>query len=244
MKSSIKPSSTNPISTNRRSTNETNGKMNRSLRLTGAFLALATLALAVSCRGFFVNPTITSLAIGPQNLTMQPATTQQMTATATFDDGSTGNVTGQAVWSSSDTSVATFNGSNGLLTAASLANLATLPGTTSVSASDGSVTASAITVTVCPVVQSLKIQVGNGSGVTVPGNQVVTFTAQATFNGVTGTQDVLGTITWNISNTAIIATIDPTTGDATTVSNSPGTTTVTGTLCGTTSNTVTVTESS
>ena len=31
------------------------------IRLVGAFAALATLALAVSCKGFFVNPTLTSI---------------------------------------------------------------------------------------------------------------------------------------------------------------------------------------
>ncbi len=35
------------------------------LRLLGAFAALATLALAVSCPGFFVNPTLTAIAVGP-----------------------------------------------------------------------------------------------------------------------------------------------------------------------------------
>ncbi len=218
---------------------------NCKLRLIAAFAVLATLALAVSCRGFFVNPTLTSLAIGPQNLTMQPATTQQMVATGTFDDGSSSNVTGQSIWTSSDPSVATFNGSNGVLTSAALANLTALPGTTSVSASDGSVASSSITVTVCPVVQSLQITVNGGtSGVTVPGNTTITFTAQAMFNGVTGGQSVLSTITWNISNTSIISTIDPTTGEATTIGGSPSTTTVSGTLCGTTSNVLSVTTSS
>ncbi len=35
------------------------------LRLIGAFAALAALALAISCRGFFVNPTLTSIVIAP-----------------------------------------------------------------------------------------------------------------------------------------------------------------------------------
>jgi hypothetical protein len=212
------------------------------LRLIGAFAALATLALAASCRGFFVNPTLTSLAIGPQNLTMQPATTQQMVATGTFDDGSTKNVTGQSTWSSSSPSVATFNGSNGVLTSAPLANLTTLPGTTSVSASDGSVTSSSVTVTVCPVVESLKITVNGGAGVTVPGNTTLNFTAMATFNGVTGTQDVRSTVTWNISNTNIVASIG-TDGSAEALSGNPGSTTISASLCGTTSSTVTVTTS-
>ena len=35
------------------------------IRLVGAFAALATLALAVSCKGFFVNPTLTGVSVGP-----------------------------------------------------------------------------------------------------------------------------------------------------------------------------------
>ncbi len=35
------------------------------LRLICAFAALATLALAVSCRGFFVKPTLSSLVVTP-----------------------------------------------------------------------------------------------------------------------------------------------------------------------------------
>jgi len=36
-----------------------------NLRLMGAFAALALLALAVGCRGFFVKPTLTSITISP-----------------------------------------------------------------------------------------------------------------------------------------------------------------------------------
>jgi hypothetical protein len=217
--------------------------LNQKLRLTGAFLALATLALGISCRGFFVNPTVTSLAVGPQNLSMQPTTTQQMTATATFDDGSTGNVNGQAVWSSSSPTVASFNGSSGLLTAASLADLqsaGTLPGTTTVTASDGSVTSSGIIVTVCPVVQSMVLKVDNGTQATITSGAALTFDATATFNGITGTTDVTDLVTWNISNTTILPNID-TTGNGQTTADSPGTFTVSASLCGSTSPTVTIT---
>src|SRR5579863_1305405 len=95
---------------------------NSKLRMIGAFAALATLALAISCRGFFVNPTVTSLAIGPSNLSLAPATSFQMSATATYSDGSTSDATGKAVWVSTDENVATFP-STGDLTAVSLTEL-------------------------------------------------------------------------------------------------------------------------
>ena len=57
--------------------------MKSKLRITAAFAALATLALAVSCRGFFVKPTLTGLSIGPAGLTLNVNQTFQMVATGT-----------------------------------------------------------------------------------------------------------------------------------------------------------------
>ena len=65
------------------------------------------LALAASCRGFFVNPTLQSITVTPSTGKVAPAGTIQMTATGTFDDGSTSNVTSNSSWQSSDTTVAT-----------------------------------------------------------------------------------------------------------------------------------------
>jgi hypothetical protein len=214
--------------------------MKFKLRLIGAFAALAALALAVSCTGFFVNPTLTSLAIGPANLSLAPATSYQMVATGTYSDGSTRTVTGQCVWTSSSQSVAAFSPSViGQLTAASLQNLVTLPGTTSVSASDGTVSSSSQTVTVCPVVEKLTITVNGGPSATVSNTSAtVTFDATATFNGVTGTTDVTGNVTWNIGSTAVLSSIDSS-GNGTLAGS--GTTNVSATLCGTTSNSVSLT---
>jgi hypothetical protein len=219
------------------------------LRLFCAFATLALFAVAsMSCRGFFVNPTITSLAIGPSNLTLAPSASYQMVATATYDDGSTGTVTGQALWTSTSTSVANFT-SPGLLVAGSLQALGdTLPGTTSVSASDGSVSSSAQTVNVCPTVESMTLTVSTspsgtgGNSVTVGPDIVLYFTVMATFNGVTGSQSVASSVTWTIGNTAALPTI--TDGQGTTVEGSPGTFTVYASLCGANSNTVSVTTTS
>jgi hypothetical protein len=213
----------------------------QNLRLIGAFAALATLALAISCRGFFVNPTVTSLAIGPANLSLAPGTSFQMVATATLSDGSTSDVTGKSVWTSSSPSVANFS-APGLLQAAQLSALTTLPGTTTVSASDGTVTSSTQTVNVCPVVQTMQLTVNKGASATVPGGQQVTFQVLATFNGLSGTTDVTNNVTWTISNTAVLPSI--TDGLGTTVSGTPSTLTVFASLCGANSNTVTVTTTS
>ncbi len=213
---------------------------NSRFRVFSACAALLALALAVGCRGFFVNPTVTSLAIGPANLSLAPSQSYQMVATATYSDGTTGNVTGQALWTSSNTNVANFTAA-GLLVAGSLQALGdSLPGTTTVSASDGAVSSSTQTVNVCPVVESMTITVNSGNSATVDGGQTPVFIVTATFNGVTGSQTVTGSVTWNISNTTILQSIDSS-GNGTTTSGSDGTTTVSATLCGFTSSTVSLT---
>jgi hypothetical protein len=210
--------------------------------LAGAFAALATLALAVSCTGFFVNPTLESIAIGPQNLSLAPTAVQQMTATGTYSDGSTQDVTGQSTWSSSDEAVATFNPSVvGQLVAGPLANIPNPPGTTTIGASDGAITSSTITVTVCPIVTTLTVTVNGGTSATINSGDTATFVATAIFSGVTGTQTVTDEVTWNISDTSILSTI--TDGIGATTAGVDGSTGVSATLCGATSTSVTLTTS-
>ncbi|HMH08547.1 MAG TPA: hypothetical protein VK579_17870, partial [Terriglobales bacterium] len=73
----------------------------KKLRLLAAFTALFMLALAAGCRGFFVNPTLQSVAVTPSTGSVTPGANIQMTATGTFDDGSTSNVTSKSTWQSS-----------------------------------------------------------------------------------------------------------------------------------------------
>ena len=54
-------------------------------------------------------PTVTSLVVTPTNLSIIPGVSTQFTATGTFSDGSTRDLTSQAIWTSSDTGVATID---------------------------------------------------------------------------------------------------------------------------------------
>ncbi len=76
-------------------------------------------------------PTLTSIAITPANPSALVGATQQFTATGTYSDASTKNITSQVTWASSVTAKATIN-SAGLASAVSA-------GTTSISATLGSV---------------------------------------------------------------------------------------------------------
>ena len=62
------------------------------------------------------NPVVKSIAVTPSNPSIQVGDTQQFTATGTLSDDSTKDLTGTAVWSSSNTAVATI-ASGGLATA-------------------------------------------------------------------------------------------------------------------------------
>jgi trimeric autotransporter adhesin len=194
------------------------------LRLISAFAALATLALAVSCRGFFVSPTLTSVAIGPTTVSLSPTQTYQMTATGTFNDGSQRNVTSQSIWSSSDGAVASIGQNSGLVTAAPTA---TTIGSTTISASDGAITATTTaTVNVCPQVSAMTLTAPQGTS----GHEgdTLEIDAKATVGSAAGT-DVTQFVTWNIGDSTVLTISNGTVllGSAP----DAATTTVSATLC-------------
>jgi hypothetical protein len=161
--------------------------------LAGGFAALATLALAVSCTGFFQNPTVSSITIDPPNPTVaygQNAATQQMTAVASYSDGSTGTLTagtsctGNTVcWSSSDPTVASIS-TGGLLTGLSA-------GTTTLTAASGAITATT-SATAAEVVTSITITPIT-AGLTANGSSTQNFTINGTTQS--GSQDISALVT-------------------------------------------------
>jgi Bacterial Ig-like domain (group 2) len=206
----------------------------RKLPITLAFIVLIGLAVGVSCRGFFVNPTLTSITVGPTGQTVAPGKTLQMVATGTFDSGPPKNITTQCLWNSSDTSVATIGLNSGLLTAAQ--NVINPPVTTTITATDGTLNNST-TVKVCPDVTVMTV---TAIPTNPPANSDVQFNATATFSGGTP-QDVTAEVTWNISNTAVIPSIG-TDGIGTVPAGTSGqSTNVSATLCNFTSQPVTIT---
>jgi len=173
------------------------------LRLIAAFAALASLALAVSCTGFFVNPTISSLAVGPVNPTIETGNTNntvQMTAFGTNNDGST-NSNPSVSWSvtssgSTSTPVATIS-STGLVTSVSVGTatvtatsnqIPTVSGTQNLTVTVGCITA----ITLNPTSANLSASGSNSS---------VSITATATT--CNGPQPVTDVATWTSSNTSL-----------------------------------------
>jgi len=197
----------------------------RKLQILGAFTVLSLVALAVGCKGFFVNPTLTTVTIGPQGASIEMGSTLQMVATGTYDDGSTKSLTGNILWSSADTSIATVNNS-GLVSGV-------LFGSTSITAASGTVSGST-TINIA-LANIIKIDVTPTSPSIFVGSDQP-FVATATVQGGQ-TFDISDSAQWTSSNTSV-ATIDST-GDATGLA--VGTTQITATSDNVTSTAVTLT---
>ena len=199
--------------------------------ITRISFVLALLATAAGCGQFFPGGnTITSLAVAPASATVQPGVTQQYTATATYGNNTTADVTSQVTWSTTPTNVATIS-SGGLLTAAAL-------GTATVQAqsSNGVIGKTGVTVTQ-KTVTSMSISPPNPTPLSLSlGPTTVQFTATATYGDGT-TANVTNIATWT-SAPSSVATISPT-GLVTAVA--VGNANITATSGGVTSNTATVT---
>ena len=193
------------------------------------------LALAASCNGFFVDPTLTSLAVSPTSASLIQGNTVQVTATGTYDDGSTKNLTGSATWTTSDSSVATVT-SGGLVKAAT--SIANPPGSATITATSGTLTAtSSITVNTGPLT-SITISTTTPNPAA---GQTVVFTAMGTFSGSSQLQNITNQVTWSSNNTAVIATIANGSGAVLSTATSGATTNVTATLNGIISNNLIIT---
>lgn len=169
------------------------------IRAIGAVAALATLAFAISCRGFFVKPTLSSISVGPASASIQTGSTNntvQMFAVGTFNDGSSGNP--PVTWgiSPSDGSIATIS-SNGLVT--------------SVATGSATVTATATQNPSITGTQQVTVTVGcissiilNPTSATISVSQSNhTVTISATANTCNGSVPITDVATWNTSNSQV-----------------------------------------
>ena len=166
----------------------------RKLALTLAFAVLVALAFGVSCRGFFVSDTLTSIAVGPTGLNIPIGMSQQMTATGTYSpSGNQKNISAAngIVWLSSD-ATATVS-ATGDVTGVSI-------GTPTISAQMGTVGGqTTVNVTLTNVT---KITVTPSTSNIVAGGGTATFTALATVSGQSQPVDVSAQAVWTIQDSA------------------------------------------
>jgi len=162
----------------------------RKLPLTLAFAVLVVLAFGGGCHGFFVDPTLTSIAVGPAtptitNSTMNSPQTQQFTAVGTFNDGSTGST--PVTWSSTNSTTVASITSSGLATAIGV-------GTTTITATSTKIPtiAGSTTLTVVPA---------NVTSITVtPSSQSTTTGSLINLKAVDqGGNDISASVTWTFT---------------------------------------------
>jgi len=138
--------------------------------------------------------TLQSIAVMPASPSISKGLTQQFTATGTYTDNSTQNLSSQVTWASATTATATIS-TGGLATGAGA-------GTSSISATLSGVSGSTILTVTAATLQSILVTPANPSIVVGTAEQF-----QATGTYTDGSiQDLTGQVTW-ASTTTAVATI-------------------------------------
>jgi YVTN family beta-propeller protein len=138
--------------------------------------------------------TLQSIAVTAPSYSIVQGSNVQFTATGTYSDGSTQNLTSTAIWSSANSSIATINGS-GLASGVG-------PGITTITATSGNINGSAaLTVTTLTGATLVSIAV-IPLNPTLAINTTQTFDAIGTFSDGT-TQNLSSSVTWSSGTTNV-----------------------------------------
>ncbi len=135
-----------------------------------------------------------SIVVTPATPSIAALTSVGFIATGTYADGSSKIITSQVTWTSSNTSVATI--SNAVPTQGTAMALAA--GTSTITASSGSVTGTATLTVTSATLNSIAV---TPAGSTIPLGVQQQFTATGTFSDST-TQDITNTVTWASSGSS------------------------------------------
>ncbi len=157
----------------------------------------AAIAVGLRYAGAAGSATLQSIAVTPATATIASGTAQQYTATGTYSDNSTQNLTNSVTWASSDPSKATISGA-GLATGVAA-------GTVTIQATSGSVSGTASLTVQAPTLQSVTVSPSSSQ---LSANSTLQLTATAHYSDST-TQDVTNTATWSTGSSAV-ATVDST----------------------------------
>ncbi len=160
-----------------------------------------------------------SIAVSPASPSIAAGGTQQFTATGTYSDNSTKNITTSVTWKSSSAAFATIGATTGLATGVAA-------GTTQITATQGSIVSPNDPLTVTASTVTLQSIAVTPASPTVGIGSTVQFTAMGTYSD-NSTKNITSSVTWASSNPSF-ATIVATTGLATGVA--IGTTEITATL--------------
>src|ERR1700735_2504680 len=136
-------------------------------------------------------PTLTSITVTPADPSILKGQTEQFTATGTFSDHSTQNLTGTATWTSQTTAVATI-AAGGLATGVKA-------GTSKIQAASGGVSGSTTLTVTAPSLVSIAVTPANPS---IAKGTKEQFTATGTFSD-NSTQNLTGSVTWSSATTSV-----------------------------------------
>src|SRR5207302_1782741 len=142
---------------------------------------------------------LTSVVVTPAIPSIPLGTSQQFTATGTFTDKTTQDLTSTAQWSSSQAAVATIDNS-GVATGGST-------GITTISVTSGSITGTTTLTVTAAVLNAITV---NPTVASIPLGTTQQFTASGSFSDGS-TQDVTGTVHWSSSD-GTVATVSITAG--------------------------------
>jgi hypothetical protein len=199
----------------------------RKLQVIGSLSVLLLIALAIGCNGFFVDPKLVSMSVQTTSSTnlVNVGDTVQLQATGTYDDGSTKNFTGKAVWSVTSNPSFVKVSASGLVTALKVSPAGTIATVQAAAqSSSGSVVSGSANITLGQS-SSGALTLTSSLGTTIslattPANSTITFTA--TLSGT----DKTASTTFTSSNTSVISITSGATGI---VVGGTGSATITGT---------------
>jgi len=140
---------------------------------------------------------VSSIQITPTQPILQRGVTQQFMATAVYDDNSTGDVTQQATWSTGDATVLT------VVASGATAGLATAvaAGTTSITATLGTITGTTPVTVTSPTLTSITVSPATAT-IVVGGTN--SFTAQGSYADGS-TADLTNSVTWSSGDTTVLS---------------------------------------
>jgi trimeric autotransporter adhesin len=172
-----------------------------------AVVALLGIAFGLGCEGFFVDPVLTGVAVGPA-ATIQTGTTIQMIATGSYNDGSQKKLSKNVYWASATPKVATIDTTGVVKGVGS--------GQSVISAAAETVTGSATITVIVGNLSSIAVTSQNGfNSITYGSNEQFVATGTASGQQI----DLTTSVTWS-TNPAVIpnVSIDTNTGLLTTTS--------------------------
>ncbi len=139
-------------------------------------------SVALSGTGTSSGPALVSIKVMPATATIGVNGTQQFTATGTFSDNSTKNVTTQSAWKSSNTEVATVGAGTGLATGVGVG------GPVTITATDAGISGTAqLTVSNVPFTLTINPPPGGVFGPVAPGGTLPVGVILTALPGTTGT---------------------------------------------------------